>query len=82
MGSLTEHSEVSLALGASRRPIDLADELHLVGETDLWDGEYSSLLVLRHLKAIAEDRVIVHDLVNLVAVDDPCPLAVAQNSLL
>lgn len=46
VGSLTKHSEVSLALNASRsQAVNLAEEFPLVREPDILDDESSSLLV-------------------------------------
>lgn len=45
-GSLTKHSEVSLAFSASSsEAINLAEEFPLVREPDILDDESSSLLV-------------------------------------
>lgn len=74
MGSLTKHSEVSLALSASSsQAINLAEEFPLVREPDILDDESSSLLVRSHLDAIAVVCVVVRHLLTVITVEDPHP---------
>lgn len=81
-GSLTKHSEVSLALGASSsQPVHLAEELPLVREPDVLDDEPGSLLVRSHLDAIAVICVVVGNLLAVIQVEDPRPRAATYGSL-
>lgn len=81
-GSLTKHSEVSLALSASSsQPVHLAEELPLVREPDVLDDESGSLLVRSQLDAIAVIGVVVGNLLVVIEVEDPRPRAAAYGSL-
>lgn len=73
---------MSLALGGpGSQPVDLAEELPLVGELDILDGESSSLLVRSHLDATGVVGALVHQILAVVAVEDPRPRAAADGSL-
>lgn len=80
--SLTEHPEVSFALRASsHHPVDLAEELLLVGEASFLDDESGCPFVRSDLDAAAVVRVVVHHCLTVVTVEDARPGAAADASL-
>lgn len=81
---LTEHPEVGLAFSvACSHAVDLAEELPLVSQLDILDGQQHTLLVpdVGHRDAAREICTIVHYLLCIVTIVDPLPATATGISL-